>query len=122
MSGQSTAQGIVDIDVPIGLSVVEDNAGGLWLYGRTADGDAVHYGDLAYSTELGVGVTELVTAYHEGIDGWEHGQDNDQPISPPPQGKSIAEYDGATLTLNVRDMGFAGRRYLLGELGAAALR
>lgn len=95
-----------------GLSIIEDSGGGIWLYGRTWDGTAIYYGDMAYS---GAGaVEELTMAYHDGIGGWEHGQDNDQPICYPPQGQTIAEYDGETLTLYVQRMGAAGRRYCLG--------
>ena len=118
--GQSEPRSVA-IEVPAGLRIVEDNAGGLWLYGRTNAGDAVYTGDLAYSG-YGTGVSELVQAFHDGVEGWEHGQDNDQPICFTPQGKIIAEYDGDTATLNVRDMGTAGRLYLLGESGAEVLR
>lgn len=102
------------------LVVIEDNAGGLWLWGTTEQGEAVHYGDLAYSNESGV--AELVTAYHEGIAGWEHGQGNDQPLCNEPFGFVIAEYDGMSLTLHTHKMGHAGSEYFVGKDGAAALR
>ena len=99
-----------------GVSLYEDNAGGLWLVGRTAEDEYIHYGDMAFSEG---GVTALVSAYHEGIASWGH-QDNDYPVTTLLDGMTcIAEYDGATLTVHVDRMGAAGREFCLGHETAA---
>lgn len=119
--GQSEPRSIDDWFPPApGLCLYEDGGGAIALYGATWDGQPINYRDLAYSTTPGA--EEIVIAYHEGIDGWEHGQDNDEPICNAPEGQLIAEYDGETLTMHVNRMGAAGRIYLLGEGGANALR
>jgi hypothetical protein len=96
------------------LMVIEDNAGGLWLYGRDSDGNTIHYGDLAYSN-AGAGVTEIVAAWRDGIAGWEHGQDNDQPIDTDPRDypgtRVVAYYDGTDLVLYPDSMGNAAQTY-----------
>lgn len=95
------------------LSIHEDNAGGLWLYGMTVKGDRVHWGDLAATTESGI--AELLGAYHDGIEGWNNAEAEDLPLDEEPGGETVATYDGQRLILYPRAMGHAARRKLLPE-------
>lgn len=92
------------------LQIIEDNAGGLWLHGRIHNNAQVYYGDLGTSRD-GMGCTELVSAFWDGIIGWEHEQNNTHAINEEPLGVVVASYDGDDLTLCTHKMGNAARRY-----------